>query len=290
MSRLGTTRQDIGRRRDRNRAASRLIEGLRRFGLVTGGVALFLGAAAWIVLSGAADRVAVGTRAKAWELSARAGFAVQDILVEGRINSDADVLRAILDLERGDPILAFNPSEAKDMIERISWVKEAHVERRLPGTIYIGIVERKPMALWQNKGKVRVVDEDGVTLTDALRHKFDNLPIIVGEDAPRYAHALLEILTAEPEIMKRVEAATRVSERRWDLKLRNGVTVRLPETDVGHALSRLAAAQAEDGLMDRDITLIDLRDGGRITVRTRPGAVEEYKKRQEEAARPGDNI
>ena len=290
MSRLGTTRQDLGRRRARNGAAPRLIDALRRFGLVAGGGAVLVGVLSWVVLSGAADRVVVGTRAKAWDMSAKAGFAVQDILVEGRTNSDADVLRAVLDLERGDPILAFNPGEAKELIERISWVKEAHVERRLPGTIYIGIVERVPMALWQHKGKIRVVDDEGVTLTDALRHNFDNLPIIVGEDAPANARALLETLAAEPLVRERMEAATWVSDRRWDLKMRNGVTVRLPETDIGLALRRLAAAQEDDGLMDRDITLIDLRDSGRITVRTRPGAVEEYKKRQEEAARPGDNI
>lgn len=249
-----------------------------------------IGGVCWIVLSGAADRVVVGARAQAWELSARMGFSVQNILVEGRGNSDADVLRAILDLERGDPILAFNPAEAKETIERISWVKEAHVERRLPDTIYIGLVERAPMALWQHKGKVRVVDDEGVTLTDALRHSFDDLPIIVGEDAPAHARGLIDMLAAEPMVKDRVEAATWVSERRWDLKLRNGVTVRLPEGDIGLALRRLAAAQEDDGLMDRDITLIDMRDSGRITVRTRPGAIEEYRKRQEEAARPGDNI
>ena len=146
------------------------------------------------------------------------------------------------------------------------------------------------MALWQHKGKVRVVDDEGVTLTDALRHSFDDLPIIVGEDAPAHARGLIDMLAAEPMVEERVEAATWVSERRWDLKLRNGVTVRLPEGDIGLALRRLAAAQEDDGLMDRDITLIDLRDSGRITVRTRPGAIEEYRKRQEEAARPGDNI
>lgn len=257
---------------------------------MAGAGALLIGGVSWIVLSGAADRVVVGTRAKAWDLSAQAGFSVQNILVEGRGNSDADVLRAVLGLERGDPILAFNPAEAKDLIERISWVKEAHVERRFPDTIYIGLVERTPMALWQHKGKVRVVDDEGVTLTDALRHKFDNLPIIVGEEAPVHARALIAILAAEPTVKDQVEAATWVSNRRWDLKLRNGVTVQLPENDAGLALRRLAAAHDEDDLMDRDITLIDLRDSGRITVRTRPGAVEEYKKRQEEAARPGDNI
>lgn len=232
----------------------------------------------------------MAARSEAYAASARAGFFVDNILVEGRVNSDADVLRAILGLERGDPILAFDPAEAKDMIERVSWVREAHIERRLPRTIYIGIVERKPMALWQHKGKIRVVDAEGVTLTDALRGTFHDLPLIVGDDAPHYAPALLAVLGAETAVRDRMEAATWVGERRWDLKLKNGVIVKLPENDMGLALRRLAVAQEEDGLMDRAIESIDLRDSGRITVKTKPGAVEEYRSKLQAASAGGSNI
>ncbi|MBU0800276.1 MAG: cell division protein FtsQ/DivIB [Alphaproteobacteria bacterium] len=290
MSRTGTTRQDLSRRRARGRIAPRLIEGLRRFGFVLGGVVLAIWLGAWVYLSGIAGNAVVALRTQGYALSAKAGFTVNDILVEGRINSDADVLRAVLNLERGDPLFAFNPAEAKDLIERISWVKEAHVERRLPATIYIGLVERTPMALWQHKGKIRVVDNEGVTLTDSLRHNFNDLPIIVGEDAPKNAPVLLSFLAAEPEISTRIEAATWVGERRWDLKLKNGIVVKLPETDMGLALRRLATAQDEDGLMDRDVTVIDLRETTRITVATRPGAIEEYRSQLKQAGIKGDNI
>lgn len=210
---------------------------------------------------------------------------MQDILVEGRIHSDPDVLRAIINIERGDPIFAFDPDDAKDLIERIAWVKEAHVERRLPDTIYIGLIEREPMALWQNKGKVRVVDSEGVTLTD---HKFDGLTeliILVGENAPDHAHEMLTLLAAEPVIREQVEAATYVGDRRWDLKLKNEMIVKLPEDDMGLALRQLAQAAEDDHLLEKDLTVIDLRQQGRMTVRTRPGAVEEYK-----AGLKGDNI
>jgi cell division protein FtsQ len=290
MSRSGTTRQDLIRRRARGGVKARLIEGLRRFGIRLGVVVFIVWCGAWVVLGGAGDRMLLSVRNQIYHRTADAGFAVNNILVEGRLNSDPDVLRAVLNVERGDPIFAFNPGDAKEMIERISWVREAHVERRLPDTIYIGLVERAPMALWQNKGKIRVVDADGVTLTDTLRRRFDNLPIIVGENAPEKAPALLANLAAEPLVRDRMEAATYVSERRWDLKLKNGITVKLPEKDTGLALRRLGAAQEEDGLMDRDLTVIDLRDTSRITVRTRPGAVEEYRKAIEAAAKPGDNI
>lgn len=210
---------------------------------------------------------------------------MQDILVEGRVYSDPDVLRAVINIERGDPIFAFDPVDAKDLIERLAWVKEAHVERRLPHTIYIGLVEREPIALWQNKQKIRVIDSEGVTLSDSRLAPFGDLLIVVGENAPAHAPEFLALLTAEPDIKKRTEAATWSGNRRWDLKLKNGVTVKLPESDVGLALRKLAQAQTDDGLLDKDLTIIDLREEGRITVQTKPGAVKDYQ-----AGLQGDDI
>lgn len=239
-------------------------------------------------MSGALDRVHNGLQHKAYVTLADAGFRVENILVEGRTEVDAEVLRAIINLERGDPIFAFDPAETREMIERLSWVREAHVERRLPNTVYVGLVERTPVALWQHKNKLRVIDAEGVTLTDKLSVNQKSLPIVVGEYANEQAYDLLVMLNAEPGIQKLVEAATWVGDRRWDLALKNDMVVRLPEMDIGLALSRLTQAQEQDKILDKDLSVIDLRETDRITVRTRPGAVQEYQASFDSAK--GDNI
>ncbi len=239
-------------------------------------------------MSGALDRVHNGLQHKAYVTLADAGFRVENILVEGRAEVDAEVLRAIVNLERGDPIFAFDPAETREMIERLSWVREAHVERRLPNTVYVGLVERTPVALWQHKNKLRVIDAEGVTLTDKLSVNQKSLPIVVGEYANEQAYDLLVMLNAEPDIQKLVEAATWVGDRRWDLALKNDMVVRLPEMDIGLALSRLTQAQEQDKILDKDLSVIDLREKDRITVRTRPGAVQEYQASFDSAK--GDNI
>lgn len=243
---------------------------------------------AWLSVSGGLDRMRHSAQNKTYALLADAGFRVDNILVEGRYETDPDVLRAIINLERGDPIFAFDPAETREMIERLSWVREAHIERRLPDTVYIGLVERKPVALWQHKNKLRVIDTEGITLTDKLSANHRTLPIVVGEYANEQAHNLLVMLAAEPDVENLVEAATWVGDRRWDLTLKNDITVRLPEMDIGLALSRLAKAQAQDKILDKDVSVIDLRETDRITVRTRPGAVQEYKASFDSKA--GDNI
>ncbi len=275
MSRSRTTKRKSSRRLSAK--TQRLVMLARRVGIVVGVVVFVLWLGAWVVLSGAVSRGALWVEHKAYDFASGLGFTVEDILVEGRVNTDADVLRALINIEKGDPLFAFNPAEARELIERIAWVNSAHVERRLPDTIYIRLTERVPLALWQNKGKIRVIDEEGVTLTDSELLPFKNLIIVVGEDAPAKAPALIDLLNAEPLLKARVEAASRVGDRRWDLTLKSGIKVKLPEDDAGFALRRLAVAQEDDGLLDKDLTVIDARESDRLIVRTRPGAVETYK-------------
>ena len=264
-------------RRGKRQRRDRLYRAARRIGLIGGGTVFVLWLGAWLVLGGVPQRIGLWVADSTLQASARAGFAVEDILVEGRVNTDPAILRALVNATPGDPLFAFDPRAARDLIARIAWVKSARVERRLPGTIYIGLVERTPLALWQNKGKVRVIDAEGVTLTDTNLMPFKDLPIVVGEDAPATVGALFGLLAAEPLLQARIEAATRVGGRRWDLRLKNGMTIKLPEEDAALALRRLALAQEEDGLLDKDLTVIDARQADRLTVRTRPGAVESYR-------------
>lgn len=232
----------------------------------------------WLVQTGILDRAGHRMQNKMLEASADAGFAVKNILVDGRHYTDAGTILAMLNLEKGDPIFALKPSEAQDMIEKLSWVKTAHVERRLPDTIYIKLTERKPMALWQRNKRLSLVDAEGVVLTDQNLARFKNLMIVVGDDAPKQAAALLTMLAAEPTVMERVEAATLISGRRWDLKLKSGAEVKLPEEELGLALRKLAVNHEEEQILDKDVVSIDVRDEGRITVRTKPGAAQDLQK------------
>lgn len=271
----GTKRSSILKQRAPK--TQRLIFWVQRAGVVGGVLAFVFWIGSWLFLSGAADRLGGWTRESVLEMSAGAGFSVRNVLVEGREYTDSEALKAIVNVQKGDPLFAFNPKAAQEAVEKLSWVRSVHVERRLPDTVYLRLTERKPLALWQRKGKLSVIDEEGTVLTSYKLERFQDLIILVGEDAPVHAQALLEVLEVEPEIKEMVEAATFVSDRRWDLKLKTGVIVKLPEEELGLALRRLSFTHREEGLLKKDVRSIDLRDPNKITVRTHPGAVQEYK-------------
>ncbi|MBZ0325048.1 MAG: cell division protein FtsQ/DivIB, partial [Alphaproteobacteria bacterium] len=217
--------------------------------------------------SGKGARLIATTEARLLAASADAGLAIDEILVEGRAETARDALVEALAATRGDPILAFDPDAARARLEALPWVRSAWVEKRLPDTVYLRIVERQPLALWQRDGALMLVDADGVILQRDGLERFADLPVLVGDNAPRNAARLLALLAAEPELKKRIRAAIWIGDRRWNLRLDNGIDIRLSQDDPGAAWARLAALDRRHGLLSRDIKLVDLRQPDRLILR-----------------------
>ena len=214
------------------------------------------------------DRAAAVLSEATARLQADSGYRVEEVLVEGRSRTEAEALRQALNVARGDPILAFDPQTARESLEKLSWVASARVERMLPDTIYVQLTERQPLALWQNQRRLALIDATGRILQDDNLENFAHLPIVVGPDAPKHAAEFLAALQTVPNLADRVEAATLVSGRRWDLRLDNGIDVRLPEGALLPAITRLAELERANALFQRDILAIDLRLPDRTVVQT----------------------
>lgn len=207
-------------------------------------------------------------------MTGRAGLRVDEVLVEGRGHTEAAQLMKALGVRRGMPILAFDPQAARARVEALGWVRRASVARRLPNLIYVQIEERRPIALWQHNGRHFLIDGEGVVIRGRDNESFDDLPTVVGEEAPDHAASLLNLLTGYPSIAARVEAAVWVSRRRWNLRLDNGIDLRLPEHGIAAALGWLADLERDHGLLARDIVAIDLRQPDRLIVRVEPAAAQ----------------
>jgi cell division protein FtsQ len=210
-------------------------------------------------------------REKVGVLTANAGMRITDIVIEGRANTPEPLLRGALGFSKGDPIIGFSLEQARMRIEKLPWVAHATVERRLPGTIVIALSERRPFAIWQNQGRYVLIDRDGQPVTDEQVARFRDLPLIVGPGAPEAARVLLDALTDRPAIQGRVVAAMRISERRWNLRMKNGTDILLPEGHEVEALDRLLQLQQDTALLDRPLEAIDMRLADRLVLRPQAG-------------------
>lgn len=260
-----------------------------RWGLLAVFVVAVLGTGTWLSVSGVGGRLAVQSGEAALRLSARAGLRVEHVLVVGRDRVSRAAVKKALQVSRGMPLAAFDPHAAKIRLESLAWIRSVVVERQLPDTIRVRINERRPLALWQFKGRLALIDADGAVITKQKLSRYRRLPLVVGAGAPEHAAAIIRSLHLHPLLNARIRALVRVSQRRWDINFKNGVVARLPEKEADRALATLDRLARRERLLDRDVVAIDLRYKDRLVVRTtaRPGGREEKSDKRHRERRNG---
>ncbi len=193
------------------------------------------------------------------QLTAKAGLRLEQVKVQGRAHTPQDVLLTAINLKVGQPILGVDLAETYRSIIHIGWVDDATVERRFPSTINITLRERVPIALLQTDGQHKLIDRSGTIIDGADPRQFTHLVVVAGDDAGPYAEKILAVLKTEPELFAEVWAVSFRSKRRWDVHLKNGIDIKLPEVDPVTAWSRLAIIDRTKQIINRDLAVIDLR-------------------------------
>ncbi|MCR9256307.1 MAG: cell division protein FtsQ/DivIB [Alphaproteobacteria bacterium] len=236
---------------------------------VIGGSGLGIG---WLTTSGAVPRAMIAAERWVVATSAEQGLAVDQVLVTGRYRTHRGDLLEAVGIERGMPLLGLDIAAVQRRVRDLPWVETVTVGRHYPDKVAVAITERLPMALWQRQGTFVLVDRAGKPIPGQDIRRFAHLPVLTGEDAPMEAARLLAMLQGEPALAERVRGAARVSGRRWNVMLDNGITIRLPEVQAESAWSKLAAYDRDHQVLSRDIIAIDLRFDDRLVVRVSPDA------------------
>jgi cell division protein FtsQ len=239
----------------------------RGFGLVAT-AAILLGSLGYGAVKGEHVSTVIATLKDARDgVANAAGFRIVSIALAGHHHVSRDEVLAIAGITGTSSLLFLDVEQARERLKTNPWIADATVLKLYPGELQIGIKEREAFALWQKDRQVSVIADDGTVLEPYVAPRLIELPLVVGRGAETRAKELLALLDRHPAMRDFVLAAVLVGERRWNLRLKNGIDVQLPEANVAAALERLVALDREKNLITRDIALIDLRLRDRVTVR-----------------------
>lgn len=219
------------------------------------------------------------------------GFRISRIALSGHKHLTREEILAIAGINGRRSLLFFDVADARSRLKSNPWIADATVQKLYPDGLQVTVVERAAFALWQKDGRVAVIAADGTVLEPYVTRRFTGLPLFVGAGAETRAGELLELLLRNSAIRDMVRASVLVAGRRWNLRLKNGVDVRLPEFDVEQALARLVALDRDKKILSRDIAAIDLRLPDRVTVRLSEASAqarEETLKAKKPKAKGGD--
>mgnify|MGYP002701119527 FL=1 len=193
------------------------------------------------------------------------GFKIKNVLISGTHNLSQDYLINIINTQNHINILNVNLHTIYNKIIQNSWVEETYVERILPDTIKIKILEMKPIAIWQNQKGNKLITVNGDVISHANVNKFKNsFPIIKGEKSKDNISTILKILETNKNFAKNIWSLTFINQRRWDLHFNQGLIVRLPSQDVIKAWQKIIKLQTNYNILNLRLTEIDLRNPEQI--------------------------
>jgi len=201
-----------------------------------------------------------------------AGFRIRSVALSGERHVSREEVLATAGVTGTSSLLFLDVDAARERLKTHPWIADATVLKLFPGELQIGIKERAAFALWQKDGRVSVIADDGTVLEPFVNPRLRRLPLVVGAGAEKRAKHFLARLERFPQIGDQVRAVVLIAERRWNLRLRNGLDVKLPEKNVEAALELLMALDRDKKLLSRDIVAVDLRLPDRVVVRLSEGA------------------
>ena len=269
--RLGLDRVRARRPLEREENPHRLIALLERYLPHRAGVAatvlMLLGSAGFgIVKGGHVEELTSALSDARNAIANSAGFRITAVAINGRKQLTQDEVLAIGGVNGRSSLLFLDAAVVRDKLKANPWIREATVLKLYPGQLQIDIVERSAFALWQQDGRLSVISDDGAVLESYVSRRFLSLPLVVGKGAETRARDFLALLARYPQVRAATKAAVFVGERRWNLRLKDGLDIRLPENDVGNALAALSKLDKEDRLFSRDIVAVDMRLPDRLVV------------------------
>lgn len=213
-------------------------------------------------------------------IASSVGLKAKNIVITGMVETSKDDVVAALHLGAGRSLVGFDADAARKRLLNLPWVRAVAIRKLYPGKLTVALAERKPVAVWQHKDHLTVIDRAGdkiagFGITDLISNRFSHLPHLVGNGAASKAGTILPLASRYPEIASRATAYVRVGDRRWNIELVDGMRLQLPQRGINIALERVARLQSEDRLLERQIALIDLRLPDRLVMRLEEDAAKE---------------
>lgn len=240
------------------------------------GLALAFVVSGWFygsVVAGTASTLVSG-------IGASVGLEARDIVLTGQVETREQDLIAALRIGGKGSLLGFDAAGARERLMALPWIKDVAIRKLYPGKLTVALAEKRAAAVWQHNDRLTVVEQSGELIakfgiTDLLNNRFSHLPHLVGEGASQSASEILPLVAQYPQLVGQIASYSRVADRRWDLELVNAMLVKLPEAGLEQSLARLAAMASENRLLERQVSVVDMRLSDRVVFRLLPEAAQQ---------------
>jgi len=201
-----------------------------------------------------------------------ARFAVRTIEIAGAVHTPRAALNAVTRQYAGMNLFRIDIDRVQRDLGGLAWIRRIDIEKKLPDTLRITVVERTPVALLRSGDALRYVDQRGVELADLSPAVGDSdLPIIVdarGGELARSVDFITSLRAHDIAVYSRISEVRPIAPNGFAVFDRElGAVVYANADDISAKWRRFYAVVRAEQLGRSAMEYADLRFNDRIVIK-----------------------
>ena len=192
-------------------------------------------------------------------------FDVKSIKIINNEKIKPDVIEEKLKKIYGQNIFFIKTSEIEKVTRNIIYLQSIEVKKKYPNTLIVKVFETSPLAILLKNSEYYILDSGAnLILINADSVTNYNYPHIFGKNSEKYFLNFLQLLKKNNFPIIDIKSYYYFQIGRWDLKLKDGLLIRLPNNMIKNAIEKSIELLNKDDFKNYEV--IDLRINGRIIV------------------------
>jgi cell division protein FtsQ len=202
-----------------------------------------------------------------------ARFAVRHIEIAGAVHTQRAAIEAITRRYLGLNLFKIDIALVQHDLHSLAWIQRIAIEKRVPNTLRINVVERVPVALAMRDSGLQYVDASGAVCGDLSPSIGDSdLPIVAAAADDKELLRAVQFIDAlrlhDPVVYSRIGEVRPIAPRGFAIFDRDlGAIVYANADDVSSKFRSLYSIAQAEKLGRSDIEYADLRFADRIVVK-----------------------
>jgi cell division protein FtsQ len=188
----------------------------------------------------------------------RLNLQIKKVDIYGNEKVETAVIEKHIGNLEGENIYLVDLEDVRNKVSQEPWVAHVIVERVLPSTLQIHILEESPQALFIDGNEAFLINLDGKKIQKVDRNSYNDYLKVSGKNANVEFKKLLDLLYKSVELYQNLDTISLLNERRWNLELKNKSLIKLPEKKLDEAITAFSMHFAKLTQIDKRY-VVDLR-------------------------------
>ena len=206
------------------------------------------------------------------EYSNKYNYNLKKIEVIGLTNLNKDEILIFFNKFIDNSIFLVPVKEISNEIKKNKWIKEVNIRNDYKNTLKVNIKEETPVGIYENNNQ-KILFSKNLVVLEILgeNHDYKNLISFYGENSIINSKNLISKI--DQDLKQMIQSLIFVENRRWNIRLKNKITLKLPEKNLEEAIKNYKKIYSTLSNKDlKDIKIIDLRIPNQAIIKYRKNA------------------